>query len=321
MKTAESTVSGRAFRVLAAAAVITAAASFAGCSGKDSGKDSKKEAKEEPKTVFAVSTIEAVRGELKDYLEFGGDVSAKTNIDVLPDAAGRVVELSVSVGSYVAKDQIVAMIDPSRPGMNYAQSPVKAPISGTVTAVNVVVGSMVSQQVPLARISKTDTLQISMNVPERFVSKIKMRQTAMLRFDAYPGEFFEAVIVEISPVLDQTSRTMGVKLAFASPDPRIKAGMFARVKLITDTRSNIVKIPEAAIVSRFGEQFVFVVDGDAVRKQPVKAGIRVDDKIEILEGLSGGDEIVVRGQTLLEDGSEVNVVSKLEPLPVMESIR
>ncbi|HOC30430.1 MAG TPA: efflux RND transporter periplasmic adaptor subunit, partial [Treponemataceae bacterium] len=167
----------------------------------------------------------------------------------------------------------------------------------------------------------TDSLQITMNVPERYVSKIRMHQNALLRFDAYPGELFEAVISEISPVLDQSSRTMAVKLVFSAPDPRIKAGMFARVKLITDTRTNIVIIPESAVVTRFGEQFVFVVEGATVRKQPITPGIRVDDKIEIAQGLSEGDEVVVRGQTLLEDGAAVNVVARLEPLSALESLR
>jgi multidrug efflux pump subunit AcrA (membrane-fusion protein) len=319
------------------------AAALAGCGGDKN----KKAATEEAATVFAVSTTTATRGELKDYLEFGGDVTAKTNVDILPDTAGRIAEVKVHVGDYVEKNQIIALVDASRAGMNYELGPVKAPISGTITAVNVVQGSMVSQAMSVARVSKTEALEISMNVPERFISKIRADQQAYLRFDAYPGEVFPARTSEVSPVLDQSSRTMSVKLSLVKPDERIKAGMFARVKLITDTRSGIVKIPEAAIVSRFGETFVFVVepaapapatdpangetadaakaaDTDAipaltVRKQPVKAGIRVDDKIEILSGLSAGDEIVVRGQTLLENGSLINIVSRLEPLPQMET--
>ncbi len=287
---------------------------------KDKDKDDKAE------TVFAVSTTTATKGELKDYLEFGGDVAAKSNVDVLPDAAGKVAEVKVRVGDEVAKNQVIATVDASRPGMNYALSPVKAPISGTVTAVNVVAGSMVSQQVPVAKVGKIETLEVSMNVPERYVSKIKKGQSAMLRFDAYPGEVFLATITEVSPVLDQSSRTMAVKLTPTRQDPRVRAGMFARVKLITDVRTGTVKVPAAAVVKRFDEEYVFaVVAGEegktTVSRRKVKPGIRVDDKIEILEGLAAGEEIVVRGQTLLEDASTVNVVSRLEPLPEMESMK
>lgn len=304
-----------------ASGMILLTGTFISCSGNKA--DAKKVATETAEIVFAVSTTTATRGELKDYLEFGGDVAAKTNIDILPDATGKIAEVKVQVGDVVEKNQVVALVDSSRPGMNYEPSPVKSPISGTITAVNVVTGSMVSQQLSVARVSKMESLQIAMNVPERFVSKIKANQNAYLRFDAFPGDIFPAQIIEISPVLDQTSRTMAVKLTLVNQDSRIKAGMFARVKLITDTKSNTVKIPETAVVTRFGETFVFIIANTegktTVKKQTVVPGIRVDDKIEILSGITPNDEIVVRGQTLLEDGSVVNVVSKIDPLPAMES--
>lgn len=315
---------GRAIALVAG--IFAVGAALSGCAGKKAAAEAKakEEADKAAVTVFAVSTTTATRGELKDYLEFSGDVAAKTNVDILPDSAGKVTEIRVRVGDTVEKDDVIALVDASRPGMTYEPGPVKAPIRGTITAVNVVAGSMVSQQVPVARVSKTDSLEIGMNVPERYVSKIKLSQSAYLRFDAYPGEVFPARIAEISPVLDQTSRSMSVKLSLVTPDSRIKAGMFARVKLITDTRTGIVKIPESAIVSRFGESLVFVViagEKATARKQVVTPGIRVDDKVEILAGLAGGEEIVVKGQTLLEDGSEVNVVSRVEGLPETESVK
>ncbi len=317
-----------ALAALIAATLIAAAIFTLASCGGDKGADAKakdgKEGEKAEATVFAVTTTEAAKGELKDYLEFGGDVAAKSNIDILPDAAGKISEVRVSVGDRVERNQVIAYVDPSRPGMKYEMSPVKSPIAGTITAVNVVPGSMVTQQISVGKVSKMEELEISMNVPERFVSKIKRGQYAYLRFDAYPGDVFIAKISEISPVLDTSSRTMAVKLELTERDPRIKAGMFARVKLITDTKSGIVKVPSTAIVNRFGEDFVFLVEGGetaTVRKQIVKVGIRVDDKAEILEGVSAGDEIVVRGQTLLENGSSVNVVSRAEPLSATESVK
>lgn len=301
---------------------IIALAGAVSCKGKDTA--AKKPGDEIIETVFAVTTTTATKGELQDYLEFSGDVAAKTSIEVLPDTSGKITEVRIQIGEYVEKDQVVAFVDPSRPGMNYEPSPVKAPISGTITAVNVVIGSMVSPQVSVAKVSKMESLQIAMNVSERYISKIKPNQSAYLRFDAYPGEIFPARITEISPVLDQTARTMAVKLSLVSQDSRIKVGMFARVKLITDTKTNTVKIPDTAVVTRFGESYVFIVQlGEklSVKKQIVKPGIRVDDKIEILSGIEPNDEIVIRGQTLLEDASLVNIVSKADPLPTAESTK
>ncbi len=310
-----------------AALIILAAASLAaaltGCKPKDD-KEAKADAAGEVKTLFAVSTIKAARGELKDYLEFGGDVSAKTSVSALPDAAGKIAEVRVSVGDRVEKNQVLAYVDPSRPGMTYELSAVKAPVAGTVTAVNVVVGSMVSQQLAVATVSKIDALQVTMNVPERYVSKIKLGQNAELRFDAWPGTVFPAKVSEVSPVLDSSSRSMSVKLEPASNDGKIKAGMFARVKLITDTKTDIVILPESSVIARFGEDCVYTVSTDesgqsVARRQVVTPGIRVDDKIEILSGVKAGDEVVARGQTLLEEGSLLNVVSRLEPISGSEN--
>jgi len=308
---------------LIAAAILILPLALSGCGNKDKeAEKAKAEAAAQEEAIFAVSTIAATKGELRDYLEFGGDVTAKSNIDILPDTAGKIAEVRVRVGDSVTKNQIIAYVDPSRPGMNYELSPVKAPIAGTITAVNVVAGSMVSPQLSVGKVSKMESLEIGMSVPERFVSKIKEGQKAYLRFDAYPSQVFIAKIIEVSPVLDQSSRTMGAKLALIERDDRIKAGMFARIKLITDTKTSTVKIPASAIVSRFGDNFVFVVDGEeknSVRKQPVTVGIRVDDKAEILSGVKANEEVVVRGQTLLEDGSRINIVSRMESLPEMES--
>lgn len=296
------------------AGLFAALTIFAGCSKANAQNKTAESEKEEAVTVYAVSTMTARTGDLQDYLEFGGDVTARTNVDITPDTTGRIAEIRVRPGDMVAKNQVVAMIDPSRPGMNYELSPVKAPIDGTITAITGVLGGLASPQLSLGKVGKIDNLEVSMNVSERFVSKIRAQQNAALRFDAYPGEIFPARVTEVSPVLDAVSRTMNVKLTLLTKDQRIKAGMFARVKLITDTRTNIVTIPEVALVKRFGETYVFAVEesetGTVARKKLVTAGIRVDDKTEIVNGLAGGTEIIIRGQTLLEDGSAVNVVSR-----------
>jgi len=82
--------------------------------------------------VFAVNVIPASRGQIQDYLLVGGEVGASSAIDVFADTAGRLLSLSVAVGQEVRANQVVAEVDPSRPGMNFVPSPVRSPISGTV---------------------------------------------------------------------------------------------------------------------------------------------------------------------------------------------
>lgn len=283
---------------------------FIACS-KESASDEKII---EEKAVFAVSAFTVEETRIENYLEFGGDIIAKTSLDINPEVQGKIVELKIAVGDYVEKDAVIALVDASRAGMSFALGQIKAPISGTITQVNVVVGSMVAPQLAVAKVSKLDTLLVSMNVPERYVSKIKQGQKAELRFDAYPERFYSASVSEISPVLDATSRTMNVKLSLdrtGQNDGAVKIGMFARVKLVTEVHENAVIIPDAAIVNRFGESFVFVIDENmSVEKRGIVRGIRVDEKSEIISGVEVGEKVVVRGQTLLEEGASVHIVSE-----------
>lgn len=265
---------------------------------------------ESQETVFAVNTYVAAAENLDEYLEFGGDVVAASSVDVMPDTSGKIANIRVRVGDYVEKNQILAYVDPSRPGMTYESSPIRAPVAGTITSFPVSVGSMVAPSVSIAKISNTKNLEINISVAERFVSRIAVGQPALLTFDSYPGEVFTAKVAEVNPVLDTTSRSMGVKLVLDPPDNRIKIGMYCRVKLITESKSGVVAIPREAIVNRSGQESVFVVNGNTVENRPISVGITVDNMVEVVSGLTAGNEVVVSGQTLLDSGSKVNVINR-----------
>ena len=265
---------------------------------------------ESQETVFAVNTYVAAAENLDEYLEFGGDVVAASSVDVMPDTSGKIANIRVRVGDYVEKNQILAYVDPSRPGMTYESSPIRAPVAGTITSFPVSVGSMVAPSVSIAKISNTKNLEINISVAERFVSRIEVGQPALLTFDSYPGEVFTGKVAEANPVLDTTSRSMGVKLVLDPPDNRIKIGMYCRVKLITESKSGVVAIPREAIVNRSGQESVFVVNGNTVENRPISVGITVDNMVEVVSGLTAGNEVVVSGQTLLDSGSKVNVINR-----------
>ena len=198
--------------------------------------------------------------------------------------------------------------------MDYKISPVKAPVSGTITSFPFSVGSTVAGSLSIGKISSTGTLEIRTNVAERFISRVSMNQKAELSFDAYPGEKFPAVLVEIDPVLDTSSRTLGIKLVQQPADSRLRAGMYARIKLVTDTKKNTIVIPNNVIVNRNEQDVVYIIDPmtNTVKASPVKTGIRVDDRQEIVSGITAGDLVVIKGQALLSDGAKVNIVSIIE---------
>jgi multidrug efflux pump subunit AcrA (membrane-fusion protein) len=269
--------------------------------------------------VYAVNTIIAANGQISDYLALSGDIVSSSIVDTYSDAAGKVSRLYVSVGSVVQRGEPVAAVDPSRPGMEFVASVVRAPVSGTVIALPAQLGMTVSQAVPLARISGGAGLETRLHVAERFISRISLNQPCEITLDAYPGEIFRGSVTEVSPTVDTTSRTMEIKVGIENHGSRLKAGMFAKVRIITETKESVVKIPASAAVNRFGEQYVFSVDKSdpetpVARKRVIVPGIIIDGVMEIRHGLAPYEEVVVRGQTLLEEGSRVNIIEQLPPL-------
>ena len=285
---------------------------FSGCKKINSAKPSAE--MEEEEVVYAVTGYKTVTGNLDDYLEFGGDVSSVSAVDVIPDMAGKISSIKVNVGDMVKKDDVIAYVDASRPGMNYKASPVKAPISGRIISFTPMLGTTVSQSMAIAKISNTDELEIKVSVPERFISRIHNNQMASVSLDAYPGVTFYATIFEVSPVLDTSTRTMDVKLRLTKKDERIKVGMYARIHLVTETVKNATVIPSSCVVTRDEKPYVFVISSDSKQAslRSVTVGMTVDNKSEIVSGLSEGEVIVIKGQSLLNDGAKINVISMQE---------
>ncbi|MBI9098604.1 MAG: efflux RND transporter periplasmic adaptor subunit [Spirochaetaceae bacterium] len=297
------------------AVLIIAVATVILLTKKSNENNEKINTTENEEQVFAVNTTLAVQGQIMDYLFVNGDIVAGEFVDVYPDTAGKITQVKVDLGDYVRKGDILAYIDPSRPGMNFANSPVYSPISGTVTSFPGTAGSTVSQQAPMATIGDLANLQVRTFISERKISRIALGMPAELTFEAYPGEVFSAVISELSPVVDPNSRTMEIKLKLTSRDSRIKSGMFSKIKITTSVKDNIVKIPSDCVNERFGEKFIYVViDNNTVEKRTIVEGVNINDISEILSGLSAGEKVVIQGQTLLEDGVRVKVIKEVAPL-------
>lgn len=263
--------------------------------------------------IFAINTILAMEGQISDFLYVNGDIIAEEFVDVYPDTAGKLTDIQVELGDRIRKGDIVAYVDPSRPGMNFANSPVYSPISGTVTSFPGTIGSTVGPQAPIATIGDLANLQVRTYISERKISLIALGMPAELTFEAYPGEIFNASISELSPVVDPTSRTMEIKLDMIGRNNRIKSGMFSKIKITTAVKENVVKIPTDCINERFGERFVYVVtDDDRVEKRTITEGISFGEVSEILSGVSAGEQVVIQGQTLLEDGVKVKVIKEIK---------
>jgi multidrug efflux pump subunit AcrA (membrane-fusion protein) len=267
---------------------------------------------ESEEIVFAVNTTEAVLGPIADYFEINGEVVTASSVDTYADTQGILARLHVSLGDYVRKGQVIAEIDPSRPGLNYALSPVKARVSGTITALPLNQGDTISPQFPVATIGDLNRLQVVTSIPERFISRIHPGMPAEVYLEAWPGHVIPLTVSEMNPVVNAESRTLKIKLDVPGGQEKIKPGMYAEIRLTTDEKDHVVKIPADSVLRRLGEVFVFVVENDTAVKRTVVPGITLNGVVEIIDGVKAGDKVVYQGQTLLEDGVKVRIIREIQ---------
>ena len=257
---------------------------------------------------FNIKTVTVERKDISNRLMLSGDVEAAASVDVYPETSGKLTEINVQTGSRVTVGQVIAKVDPSRPGMNYTESPVKATISGTVTEIFADTGASVGPQMPLATIGDISRLVITTNIPERYIYIVEKGQKAWVTTTAAPGMKYEATVSSVAPVVNPVSRTLEIQLRLNGSSP-VKAGMFVGIELRTSTSENSLVLPEKSIVSRDENTCVYRITDNRAEKVNVSVGIKDSGFAEITEGLAEGDIIAVEGVTLLSDGAKIKIIN------------
>ncbi len=185
-----------------------------------------------------------------------------------------------------------------------------APIDGVVSARMVKEGNFIQLQSPMFRIDDFDPLLAVLNVPERELRTLRPELTVLMQVDALAGKNFEGKVARISPVVEAQTGTFRVTCEFRDPSGQLKSGMFGRLSVIFDQRSDVLSIPREAVLEDDEQPAVFVIrEGKAVRQQ-IGVGARSGGLVEVLSGVKEGEQVVTVGASTLRDGAKVLV---LEP--------
>jgi membrane fusion protein (multidrug efflux system) len=191
-----------------------------------------------------------------------------------------------------------------------AKTRIHAPFPGVLGLRRVSVGDYIREGDDIVNLEDVGSLKLDFRVPETYLAGIKQGQQVNVQVDAYPGASFQGKVYAIDPRLDEQTRSVLMRARIANSDLRLRPGMFARVALVLETRTQALLIPEQALWPIGDEQFVFrIVDGKALQTK-VQTGQRASGKVEISAGLSAGDVVVTAGQTRLRDGMAVKITSQ-----------
>ncbi len=191
---------------------------------------------------------------------------------------------------------------------DFEEATIRAPIDGFVTARKIKLGNTLQPNAIAFEIKRADTLEAILNIPEKELIKISAGQSASIRVDALEDSEFDGTLVRVAPEIDPLTGTFRATVEARNELDLLKPGMFARVEVLYDSQPDALLVAREAVLNqRTGQNVYLVRDGLAVL-QPVKTGYMMGDQVEILTGLTEGDEVVVRGQSTLKDGSSVNVI-------------
>jgi RND family efflux transporter MFP subunit len=253
-----------------------------------------KEQYQQAEAQHAIKRVTAAR--LSNVWKENADVIAKQDVDV--------AEAEAKAARYMA--------DNRRTMLGYTK--VYAPFSGVITARFADPGALIqsattsaTQTAPLFTIMDLDRVRIYASVPQEAASFAKPGTPVVLSRKEAPDDEMHAVITRTTQSLDPATRTLLVEVDQPNENRQLQPGMFINARLFLHNHPNALTLPTSAIVpGHAGQQSsVLVVERNSVRRVPVKVGMDDGLWIEVVEGLTGDEDVVVVGKSGLAEGTPV----------------
>jgi RND family efflux transporter MFP subunit len=194
---------------------------------------------------------------------------------------------------------------------------VKAPFDGVITLRNVDVGALVNAGTTLLyRVAQTGTLRVYVNVPQNDANTLHVGQPASLTISNFPGQHFRGTVARLANALDPASRTMLVEVDLDNGNGLLLPGMYADVELNSRRPNPPLLVPAQALIVRTdGAQVAVVQQDGTVHLQKVAIGKDYGDRVEIVQGIDEGTNIVTAPRDEVKEGAKIVPVTAKSAQP------
>ena len=183
----------------------------------------------------------------------------------------------------------------------------RAPRSGIIAYRNAEVGAMGTAGTKAFVLVDNGHINVDCTIGENDAAILQTGMGVKITIDAL-GRNFAGKIIFVSPAMDEDSKNYKVRIALDNPDDTVKAGLFAHTAVDILQRPQTIFVPQSAVLTRNGIQYVFVLRADGtVEQRTVKIGLLNDEYEEIIEGLAEGEQVVLNNQDKLQNGMKVKV--------------
>jgi len=225
-------------------------------------------------------------------------------------------------------NKTMASIDVAKAGIRAAEvamenTLIRAPFDGTVLTKNAEIGEIVApfggsttSKTAVVTIADMKSLLVEADVSESNIEKIKPDQDCEIILDAFPEKSYQGYVFKIVPTADRSKATVLVKVGFKNYDSRVLPEMSAKVNFFTQKidesiaeQKPVLIIPNSAIRNENGKSYIFKVEADKAKKIEVTIGQKFGDFVEVVSGLSSGEQIIDSLTDKIIDGSEVKLAN------------
>jgi HlyD family secretion protein len=252
----------------------------------------------------AVTVVKSKRSCFADALEVTGVVVPAHEILVRPLREGlEIAQILVQRGDLVIAGQILARLKSPGGSDKSAETAIKAPAAGVIFSISANVGAVATAAAdPLFRIAQGDEMDLAVETPVNEMPRLVIDQRAKVQVIGINDELTSKVRF-ISKAINQMTQLGEVRLILDS-DPRLRVGAFGRGRIEIGQRCGLA-IPLSAVLYALGNPVVQVVRDEKVETRKVIVGLTKGGDVEIREGLSEGEAVVMRAGAFLRDGDRV----------------
>jgi len=194
---------------------------------------------------------------------------------------------------------------------------IRAPFSGELGIRQVNLGQYLAPGSVIVGLQKRQPIYVDFNIPERQLGQLSVGQAIQITVQAFQGKLFTGKVSAINPSIDFETRSVKVRALLQNNNQHLRPGMFAKVQMISDQQTPVLTLPDTAISYNPYGNSVFIVNSDqqplTVQSRQVETGMTRSGKIEIINGLALGEQVVSAGQIKLRNGMPVIADDKPSP--------
>jgi RND family efflux transporter MFP subunit len=189
---------------------------------------------------------------------------------------------------------------------NLNNTVIKAPISGVISEKTMNIGQMASAGTALAKVNNISSLYATIQIPQDKINNVKIGQPASVTLEG-SDKAYSGTAQNIDLSADATARVFNCKIKVDNTDNMLHPGVFGKVELISDQKTQTISVPINALVGTEGDYSVFINDNGASKKQKVTIGDTEQNNVQITSGIKDGDQVICTNTSNLQDGDEIEI--------------